>query len=202
VKYTAFILAMLTIMTGCAAPNKVEFHDRKVTSTDFEVIDIRPYEQLLTRKSENENGTVTILGDDSITPKPILLLQTHLAKRFGTSIDKADVQLDAFTVEIKEPGVSVDMDGFDVAMQSTPGANPATGALALMLIRGIETLKTKKTLKVFISGFFNGKEFAGIHIEKSSGSITSSDIQNAIDLALEDASLEIEELIKENQKTN
>ena len=114
-------------------------------------------------------------------------------KAFRAELSGKTVTLRLFTVSVFDPGAVIDEKQFDAATrtarQSTPGYNPAAGALGALIARpiiyGIESMKAQKSIYLRIEGQIDEQRFSVIHAEQVRGRVTERNVVNTITRGLE-----------------
>jgi len=187
-----YTTAVLLALTGCGTVTSTKLDLAVHQAPDFEILDERPAETRVTHKSQNPEGEVTSLGDDGVNPSGPLLLQSWLSKSFSSRLSGKKLTLQEFSVEITDPTVTVDNQGFSNAVASTPGADPLSAMLAYWLIVGVERVKSEKYVGVRISGKLGDNAFTSRGDGNFKGRVSESDINSVITQALELAATQID----------
>ncbi len=181
--------------TGCGTVGSAKLDVMPPKFVAFEIQDERPAEQRTSSKTKESYGEVSRLGDDAMTPPGPELLKAWLGDKIGARLSRKQIVLSEFSVEVMDPAVQINEQGFNNAMASTPGANPVSGLLARWLIGGIESVKSDKTVGVRIAGKFDGADFAARGGGSYKGRVSQANINSVITQALEGTVTEIERLL-------
>jgi hypothetical protein len=188
------LLATLSAI-GCGTVGSTKLDVTPPTFAAFEIQDERPAERRTSSKTNESYGEVSRLGDDAMTPPGPELLKAWLGDKIGARLSGKQIVLSEFSVEVVDPAVQINEQGFNNAMASTPGANAVSGLLARWLIGGIESAKSDKTVGVRIAGKFAGSDFAARGGGSFKGRVSQANINSVIAQALEGAVTEIERLL-------
>ena len=181
--------------TGCGTVGSTKLDVTPPKFAAFEIHDERPAEQRTSSKAKEAYGEVSRLGDDAMTPPGPELLKAWLGDKIGARLLGKKIVLSEFSVQVVDPAVQINEQGFNNAMASTPGANAVSGLLARWLIGGIESAKSDKTVGARIAGKFDGADFAARGGGSFKGRVSQANINSVIAQALEGAVIEIERLI-------
>lgn len=178
-------LFALLLLSACGTTSTTRLNVVPVERTSFTFSDERPFTQRLGGKVLRPYGEETNLADDEITPPPVKLFQTWLQRELAKPLAGTAVSLQLFTVEVLDPAVTIDEQRFSNAANSTPGANPLSAGLARLLVRGIESARSSKTVDVRIGAAINGKEVSARGNGHFKGRVTEDDISSVIRQALD-----------------
>ena len=181
--------------TGCGTVGSTKLDVTPPRFAAFKIRDERPAEQRTSSKTKESYGEVSRLGDDAVTPPGPELLKAWLGDKIGARLLGRQIVLSEFSVQVVDPAVQINEQGFSNAMASTPGANPGSGLLARWLIGGIESVKSDKTIGVRIAGKFDGSDFVARGGGSFKGRVSQANINSVITQALEGAVTEIERLL-------
>lgn len=192
----------VTILTlqGCGTVATTKLEVATLTNPTFDLIDERPAEARQSSKTNKPEGEITTLGDDGISPSAPALLQAWLEKRFSSRIAGKQLWLQEFSVEVTDPTVGIDNQGFNTAAASTPGMDPLSAMLAYWMITGIERAKSEKYVGVRISGKLGDHAFSSRGDGNFKGRVTESNINSVITQALELATTQIDIFLQEEEK--
>jgi hypothetical protein len=196
-----WIAAFAMALSGCGTVASTKLDIASHQPPTFELVDERPAEVRVTRKSSGPEGEVTSLGDDGINPAGPKLLQSWLSHHFSSRIAGRQLILQEFSVEITDPTVSVDNQGFSTAVASTPGADPLSAMLAYWLIVGVERIKSEKYVGVRISGKLGDNSFTSRGDGNFKGRVSETDINSVITQALELATTQIDIFLKTEEES-
>ena len=180
-------------LVACGTTSEVRLATPVQQATSFEFRDERPADNRASNLAEGVAGTSTFYGDDKLSPTAPELTKAWLQKAFGAELSGKTVTLRLFTVSVFDPGAVIDEKQFDAATrtarQSTPGYNPAAGALGALIARpiiyGIESMKAQKSIYLRIEGQIDEQRFSVIHAEQVRGRVTERNVVNTITRGLE-----------------
>jgi hypothetical protein len=189
------IVATALALSGCGsvATTKLNVTSKEVTSFAFR--DERPLELRLSYKNAASYGETTRLGDDSISPSGPVLVKAWLHDKLGARLAGKKIVLTEFSVEVFDPAVSINEQNFQNAMASTPGAGPLAGALARLLVGGIESARSDKTVGVKIGGKIDDDDFNARGGGAFKGRVLGDDINSVITQALDNTVSEIDKVL-------
>lgn len=193
----AFLVVLL--LSACGTTSSTRLNVVPVEKTSFAFSDERPFEQRLGGKVARSYGDETTLGDEAITPPPAKLFQTWLQRELAGPLSGIAVSLKTFTVEVLEPTVSVNEQQFSNAASSAPGANPLSIGLARLLVGGIESARSSKTVDVKVNAGIGGKEVSARGNGHFKGRVTEDDISTVIRQALDEFVKQAKEALSPGQ---
>jgi hypothetical protein len=197
-----WMAAFAMALSGCGTVASTKLDIASHQPPTFELVDERPAEVRVTRKSSGLEGDVTSLGDDGINPAGPKLLQSWLSQHFSSRIAGRQLILQEFSVEITDPTVSVDNQEFGTAVAATPGADPLSAMLAYWLIVGVERIKSEKYVGVRISGKLGDNSFTSRGDGNFKGRVSETDINSVITQALELAATQIDIFLKTEEEAS
>ena len=87
--------------------------------------------------------SVSIIGDDGVSPTPPQIVRTWLHEKFASRIAGKTVILREFSIQVVDPDAHIDERSYANAANSTPGANPLSMLFGRLLIGGIEGIRGK-----------------------------------------------------------
>jgi len=167
--------ALLLVACGTTSNAKLELQVQESVGFSFE--DIRPAEARMSTTVSGPEGLVTVLGDESISPRPADLIKTVLQQDAGSHLAGKKVQLTAFRFEITDPGGKVD----DARLAAVA---PVVGILAALIARpiigAIEDARAVKTVAISAWLVVNGVEVSHDYRTTYQGRVTEANVNEAL----------------------
>lgn len=185
-KSTLLSLSLALALTACGTTSSTKLDVTVVDASKLQLLDERPPEQRLASQSASSIGTITRLGDDSVSPPPAALVRTWLYRGMPDALANKRVALTRFAVEIYDPAVTVDHQRLGTAAGGIPGSNAASAGLAGGLITGIESIRSTKTVGAKIELRIDDQLVAARGGGSFQGRVTETDINAVITDALDD----------------
>jgi hypothetical protein len=179
-------VSLALALTACGTTSSTKLDVTVVDASKLPLLDERPPEQRLASQSTSSIGTLTRLGDDSVSPQPVALVRTWLYRGLPDALATRRVALTRFAIEIYDPAVTVDHQRLGTAAAGVPGANAASAGLAGGLITGIESIHSTKTVGAKIELRIDDKVVAARGGGSFQGRVTEADINAVITDALDD----------------
>ena len=192
-------LLVLVALTGCGTVGGTKIALRSGGST-MTLQDDRAEIDRVTRKEHRSYGQVTYYGDDKISPAPPKLLASWLGERLSVPLKGKSVSLREFSIEVDESDAVVDEQRFQNVVESTPGADPVSAAIAHWLIGSVEKAKLPKTVYVNISGTLEGRDFSARAEGSFKTHVSSEDLNSVITRALDAAVVDVQRVLSTENK--
>lgn len=179
-------LSFALALTACGTTSSTKLDVTVVDASKLPLLDERSPEQRLASQSTSSIGTITRLGDDSVSPPPAALVRTWLYRGLPDALATRRIALTGFAIEIYDPAVTVDHQRLGTAAAGVPGGNAASAGLAGGLIIGIESIRSTKTVGAKIELRIDDKVVAARGGGSFQGRVTEADINAVITDALDD----------------
>lgn len=155
----------------------------------FELKDNRRLEDRQTKEYSNENMREKVFGDELISPSPVRLLETELAKQGGTSLSGRKLTVVSLQVSATVRSPTVDAR----ETYSAAGVGPAGPALAGALIYGFRLAKTRPSMYVRVTIVEDNREY----LASSRADVRfGGDVSDALSTAIANVAKEILDRIK------
>jgi hypothetical protein len=167
---------MAFALAACGTTSTTRLDVRVADKTSFSFTDLRKADDKLSSVEPGPRATVTILGDDAISPKPADLVRSWLQGEAAAKLEGKQIQLTRFRVEISDPGGKID----DAGLAASSVVNPIGALLALPLIGTIESANAPKTVYVNIAIAVDGAEIYDISVDVFKGRVSESNINEVI----------------------
>lgn len=178
--FSVVFAAFITLgLTACGSTANVMINPKIVVSipekTSFLIKDVRPDSERVSAITGSSIGETRSYGDDSLKPSAPALLKAWLHNKLPVELEGKQVTLEQFSVNVLDPAITI-----------APNTAPGTA----LVVKGIESIFSKKIVYVRIAGKVGAEEFYVKDSESFLGRVSDDNMQitlmRTLDKAVED----------------
>lgn len=150
------LVCLLALLAGCAtAPEQIKVEEFSVTENpSFTLVDARPMENIRGGFHENSYSMWWVYGDDRISPPPLVVMRSGLARNLGSQFAGKTIKVEKFEVSVTRLKAGAPIG----AGYSSSGSVVLGQLLAGVLINVIEGSKNGPTIATEIVIDIEGKK--------------------------------------------